>query len=123
MQVPTGQPYSTDVQFARDADRDRLQGGIQQVDLVPPDGTSDRRTAYALRVTGTHRGGDRRLGGTIAVEETALPPPLLYDLGRAGFSKGNERIYTPQSINGQDGQNRRGERHQTDLLTLDEFDQ
>ena len=89
---------STDVDLAHDADRDRLAAAIQDVDPRVRNRTADCRIRLILRITHIHARTHRTLGRAVAVDETSLSSPCLYQRTRTGLAGHDDRVQRPESL-------------------------
>src|SRR5262249_21386986 len=85
VEIRARQTNSRDADLSRDAEGNRLQISVEQINTRVADGTPDRRDA-TVRLASLGRGPDRSLRGTIEVEERPAPRPTPHHVGWTGLA-------------------------------------
>ena len=76
VQVAPGHAGAADADFAGDAQRHRLQLGVENVDVRVGDGFADRQHAAVAGLAAVDGGANGRLGRAVGVEEAVTLRPL-----------------------------------------------
>ncbi len=108
---------AADVQLARDADWNRVQRAVEQIDPRVSDRASERR-ALARLVPGGACRGDRRLSWAVQVEELPALAPARDHIGRAWLAADDQRPQAGKRGAGQRRQRGGGDLHERDRLVV-----